>query len=595
MRNADGIVVQLIDIEEQEALSMCTAEDDGLQAERECDNDELRQRIQQIEAFQHITTSIQSTLELKEILQLVSEAVVLNMGFDHSLILLKDEGKNTHCGTVFYTNSPHLLGDVEEAISRALIAIEVPEVKGYSPVLDNAMAGKTSVVHHLYEMSEPPLTREECNAAQVVLRAETIVNVPFFAKDKLVGSILTFTHRNDITEAELQALRLLSDQAGIAIHNANLLLQAENRAEALKQSENRYRRLIEDINDGYVLLQEENIVFANARCAEIFGYNPDEIVGQPYRRFIDPESESVIREMQEKEMLNSPGQLEIEIINNEGINVPADMSIKLVQHEGRIAFAAIIRDITERKRAETALQERTQELERSNHELEQFAYVASHDLQEPLRMVASYVQLLARRYKDKLDADAEEFIAYSVDGANRMQKMIVDLLAYSRVGTRGKTSQLTDCENILSLALGNLQLAIEDKSAVVTHDPLPTVLADDSQLVQLFQNLIGNAMKFCEEEVPHIHISARQEGNEWVFSVRDNGIGIAPEYFNRIFVIFQRLHGKTQYAGTGIGLAICKKIVERHDGQIWVESEPGTGSEFRFTIPMNEASIRNGG
>jgi PAS domain S-box-containing protein len=246
-----------------------------------------------------------------------------------------------------------------------------------------------------------------------------------------------------------------------------------------------------------------------------------------------------------------------------------------------------LEDITERKQVEKALAEQTAELERSNAELQQFAYVASHDLQEPLRMVASYTQLLARRYKDKLDTDANEFIDYAVDGATRMQTLINDLLAYSRVGTKGKSFDLTDCEVIWERALANLQEAIAESSARVSHDPLPTVIADDLQLSQLFQNLISNAIKFRrDDQPPQIHVSAKRKDKELVFSVRDNGIGIDSRYVERIFVIFQRLHNKEDYPGTGIGLAICKKIVERHRGRIWIESQPNQGTTVYFTIPM---------
>lgn len=247
-----------------------------------------------------------------------------------------------------------------------------------------------------------------------------------------------------------------------------------------------------------------------------------------------------------------------------------------------------ITDITDRKAAEEALLERSKELERSNQELEQFAYVASHDLQEPLRMVSSYTQLLARRYKGQLDSDADEFIAFAVDGAQRMQMLINDLLAYSRVSRKGQPFKPVNCEMVLKRVLAMLRQAISESKATITYDPLPTIIADGRQLLQLFQNLISNALKYRSQTPPKIHIGfgakSLAEGGGSLFWVEDNGIGIEPQYTERIFIIFQRLHSRAEYPGTGIGLAICKKIVQRHGGRIWVESEFGKGSTFYFTI-----------
>jgi PAS domain S-box-containing protein len=237
-----------------------------------------------------------------------------------------------------------------------------------------------------------------------------------------------------------------------------------------------------------------------------------------------------------------------------------------------------------RKRAEEALDQRAAELTRSNAELERFAYIASHDLQEPLRMVASYTQLLGRRYKGKLSTEADEFIAFAIDGANRMQALINDLLAFSRVGTKAAPMVPTSLERPVDVALANLRMAIEESGAIITRDALPTVVIDERQLVQLFQNLIANALKFRGGKPPRVHIGAEQAGDEWRILVRDNGVGIDPQFFGRLFVLFQRLHAASEYEGTGIGLAICKKIIDRHGGRIWVESAPGEGATFIFTL-----------
>jgi len=261
----------------------------------------------------------------------------------------------------------------------------------------------------------------------------------------------------------------------------------------------------------------------------------------------------------------------IEIVQNAGI--------QLGQFIARMQAEAAVRD------ANDELERQAQELMRSNAELQQFAYVASHDLQEPLRMISSYTQLLVRRYGDRFDKEAREFMDYVVDGSARMKQLIEDILAYSRVGTRGREFKTVQSEAALKKALASLRAALEATGAKVTNDSLPAVEADDVQLAQLFQNLIGNALKFTSGGTPHIHVGVAELPQAWEFSVKDNGIGIDPQYFERIFMVFQRLHSKGEYSGTGIGLAICKKVVDRHGGRIRVESRPGEGSTFFFTLP----------
>ncbi len=242
-------------------------------------------------------------------------------------------------------------------------------------------------------------------------------------------------------------------------------------------------------------------------------------------------------------------------------------------------------DITDLKHAEMQLAARNEELLRSNDDLEQFAYIASHDLQEPLRMVASFAQLFARRYQGTLDERGEKYLGYVVDGAYRMQQLIDDLLKYSRVGTRGQSLVPVNCNQVVTQALLHLQVSLDETGAQVKTENLPTLRADETQLLQLFQNLIGNAIKFRGEAAPQVRIWAQRAGDAWQFGVADNGIGIDPQFAERIFVIFQRLHSREEYPGTGIGLAVCKKIVQRHGGRIWFESAPAKGATFFFTIP----------
>jgi PAS domain S-box-containing protein len=373
-----------------------------------------------------------------------------------------------------------------------------------------------------------------------------------------------------------------------AIRDISVRREAEKH---LARMEGRYRGLLEAAPDAMVVVnQGGEIVLLNVQAEKQFGYSRDELIGQKVKSLI-PEgfAERLVADAlrSAEDALAQQIGTGIELIGRRknGSDFPIELMLSPLESAEGILVTAAIRDITTRKKGEADLLNKMEELNRSNEELGQFAYIASHDLQEPLRMVASYTQLLSRRYKGKLDSDADDFIAFAVDGAGRMQRLIQDLLTYSRVGTKGQDLLETSSEEALQHALINLRGSIEASGAQVTHDPLPIVVADEMQLIQLFQNLVGNAIKYQSPGVPKVHISAIQNGGKkWMFSVKDNGLGIDPQYFEKIFGMFQRLHKREEFAGTGIGLAICKKIVERHGGSIAVESEPGKGSTFSFAL-----------
>ena len=381
-----------------------------------------------------------------------------------------------------------------------------------------------------------------------------------------------------------------------AIRNISVRKDAELQ---LAQMEERYRGLLEAAPDAMVVVnQAGEIVLLNLQAEKRFGYRRDELLGQQVTNVIPKGfAERLIADGLRSDEVALAQQIgtgiELHGRRKDQSEFPIELMLSPLKSADGILVTAAIRDISVRKKAEANLLHKVEELNRSNEELGQFAYIASHDLQEPLRMVASYTQLLSRRYTGKLDSDADEFIAFAVDGASRMQRLIRDLLAFSRVGSKGKELLDTSSEQALQQALVNLRGAIEDSGARVTHGALPTVLADETQLTQLFQNLVGNAIKYQGPGVPVVHIGAVRSGSKaWTFSVRDNGLGIEPQYFERIFGMFQRLHKREEFAGTGIGLAICKKIVERHGGAIWVQSEPGLGATFSFNMSGGERTMR---
>ncbi|MBN1689600.1 MAG: PAS domain S-box protein [Dehalococcoidia bacterium] len=368
---------------------------------------------------------------------------------------------------------------------------------------------------------------------------------------------------------------------------------------ARDESEKNYRLLAENTKDIVTIVDKNfNLVWLSASGEKLTGYSFEEQKKMPLNKKIMPDSVKrtkalLIRALQEEqEGTHDPARhydIEIELCRNDGSTIWTENQMQFTRDGNGRATAMLIqgRDISERKQAEQALKESLEELRRSNEELEQFAYVASHDLQEPLRMVSSYVQLLEKRYKDRLDSDALDFMNYAVSGARRMQNLINDLLAYSRVGTRGKPFAPVDASEVLYAALSNLEVAIHEAEAVIEHGDLPVVFGDEGQLIQVFQNIIVNAIKFHGHQPPYVRVDAVPDDGDWLFSIRDNGIGIDPQFFERIFLVFQRLNG-SGYAGTGIGLSVARKIIQRHGGRIWLESQPGQGSTFYFTLPMRE-------
>jgi len=365
----------------------------------------------------------------------------------------------------------------------------------------------------------------------------------------------------------------------------------KNSEKEIQESENKYRTLVESSHDLIWSINTNDIItFVNKASKNVLGYEPDELIGKSFLEFIPnqlPEN-SIQPFSKTSNNLASLLEYDSKFFHKDGHIVILSTNASFIRDEENsiIGITGMSIDITEQKHAEEKLLKAMSDLEHSNKELEQFAYVASHDLQEPLRMVASYTQLLGKRYKDKLDSDANDFIAFAIDGAVRMQTLINDLLAFSRISSKVKPFTSVNLSEVLGEALMSLQSIIIENSAIILNDNLPSVLGDDSQLTRLFQNLIGNAIKYRRDIPPEIHISAEEMKSEWKISVQDNGIGIEKDFYEKIFIIFQRLHSRDKYPGTGIGLAICKRIVEMHGGRIWLESEKGHGSTFYFTIPI---------
>jgi PAS domain S-box-containing protein len=492
------------------------------------------------------------------------------------------------------------------------VAVGPPTARPPAAVLDHLLAGLREYAIFALSPAGEVTSWSGGSAVLTGLSAEEVLGRPFAdllvtGQEQLAGELLEEAGTTGSATLEARMARpdgswfsaagvVSAVRSGQGLEGylviARDMTERRRTEELLRIAEATYQGILAISADAVVCVSEDQrITFFNQGAETTFGYRADEVLGQPLEmlvpEYIRDRHAQLVRDFAASGVparrMGERG--EISGRHKDGTIFPAEASISRLDVGGTRVFTAVLRDVTERRKADEALAARARELARSNDDLQQFAYVASHDLQEPLRMVASYTQLLARRYRGKLDADADEFIGYAVDGVTRMQALINDLLAYSRAGSREAKRVQVSLEEVYERVLRTLGPSIEAAGATVTHDRLPVVWGDAGQLAQVLQNLIANAVKFRGGEAPRVHVSARRDGSEWLVSVRDNGIGIAPEFSARIFVIFQRLHSRSDYQGTGIGLAICRKIVERHGGRIWVESEPGQGSTFNFTLP----------
>jgi PAS domain S-box-containing protein len=382
-----------------------------------------------------------------------------------------------------------------------------------------------------------------------------------------------------VHEMRVRSLHRMQSTRVFESHNR---VQAERAVHEARQGEERFRKLAEATFETILLHDEREVMDANANFGETFGYEPSDAKGTDLLRFFAPESHELVLS---RLALAEDTQYEAVGLRRDGVRVHVEIRTRPIPYEGKLVRVSAIRDVSRRKRRDAELSKTVAELRRSNQELEDFAYVASHDLRAPLRTIGSFAEILTADHAGHLDPEGREHLERIVQAVRRMERLLGDLLEYSRVGTRGKVFERVDLGGVLDTAASNLKAAAAESGAEVTWRNLPHVSGDEVQLVQLFQNLVGNAIKFRGAEPPRVVVSARRDDDRWELSVADNGIGIDPAHFDRIFNIFERLHPESAYAGTGIGLAICKRIVERHGGRISVVSAPGKGATFVFTLP----------
>ena len=565
--------------------------------------------------------AISGRIELKELIDTLMHIVLENSGAQRGSLLLVRHEEWIQVADVRVDQQTVRVQLYLDPLTPSLLPLP-------ASILNYVRRSREKVL--LADASQPHVfSSDDADGYFVHHHPKSVLCLPILRQDALTGML--YLENNLIPHAftpqRLTVLEVLAAQAAISLENALLYadLKRENSdrkrtEECLREREGRIRRLVESNIIGIFFWDlDGGVSEANDAFLRLIGYSREEVYAGKVRWADLTPAEYTAADALAAEQIQHIGactQYEKEFLRKDGSRVPVLIGGALLERSQECGVAFVV-DVSERKRAETALRKAHDELEmrveertaalndsnqqlqgeiierqqaeadlaRSNAELEQLAYVASHDLQEPLRMVASYLQLLEQRYEGNLDADAHEFIGYAVDGAKRMQSLIDDLLIYSRIGTKAAPLQPVDCGAVVATVLHSLGVVIAESDARITCDSLPVVIADATQLTQLLQNLLANAIKFRREKPVRIHIAAEADGDFWRFSVQDNGIGIAPEYFERVFVMFQRLHSRRLYTGTGMGLAICKKIVERHGGRIWVESDSGRGATFYFTFP----------
>lgn len=419
-------------------------------------------------------------------------------------------------------------------------------------------------------------------------------------KDNVIKSYEALQEEVSQRKKAEEALHKAHDELEVRVNERIQELRETNEALQVqmaerKRAQEQFRLIIETAMDAVVNIDDGGAIIEwNKNAETTFGWKKEDVLGKKLSEMIIPQQ---YREAHEKGLkhFHATGtgpvlnkRIEITALNRLGREFPVELVITPIQLLNKLIFSAFIRDISERKQAEQKIRKFTEELQFSNKELEQFAYVASHDLQEPIRKIVGFAQLFASNFEGQLEGKPKEYLNYIIDGAKRMQTLIQDLLAYSRIGRKELTLEVLDFNGVVKEAVGNLEVAVQETKAEIIYQHLPCLSVHKSFIVQIFQDLIGNSLKYRSEEIPRVEVSAQQKNNLWEFTVADNGIGIDQQFTNKLFVIFQRLHTKDKYEGTGIGLAVSKRMVEMHGGRIWIEPHEGGGAVFKFTLPIHE-------